>query len=104
MSVLIKNGRVITATDDFFADIYIQDDKVMAIGKDLNFDADTIIDAAGKLVMPGGIDPHVHLEMPFMGTSSSDTYETGTELHFLAEQQQSLILFFKNKAIAYNLH
>ena len=43
MSVLIKNGRVITATDDFFADIYIQDDKVMAIGKDLNFDADTII-------------------------------------------------------------
>jgi dihydropyrimidinase len=78
MSVLIKNGRVITATDDFFADIYIQDDKVMAIGKDLKFDADTIIDAAGKLVMPGGIDPHVHLEMPFMGTSSSDTYETGT--------------------------
>ena len=78
MSVLIKNGRVITATDDFFADIYIQYDKVMAIGKDLKFDADTIIDAAGKLVMPGGIDPHVHLEMPFMGTSSSDTYETGT--------------------------
>ncbi len=78
MSVLIKNGRVVTATDDYVADVFIEKDKVVAIGKDLKHNADTVIDAAEKLVMPGGIDPHVHLEMPFMGTYSSDTYETGT--------------------------
>ncbi len=78
MSVLIKNGRVVTATDDYVADVFIEKDKIIAIGRDLKFVAETIIDASGKLVMPGGIDPHVHLEMPFMGTYSSDTYETGT--------------------------
>ena len=78
MSVLIKNGRVVTATDDYVADVFIEGDKVNAIGKDLKHEADTVIDASGKLLMPGGIDPHVHLEMPFMGTYSSDTYETGT--------------------------
>jgi dihydropyrimidinase len=78
MSTLIKNGRVITATDDYIADIFIEGEIISAIGKDLQVDADTIIDASGKLVMPGGIDPHVHLDMPFMGTYSSDNYETGT--------------------------
>ena len=48
------------------------------IGKNLPVNADEIIDATGKLVFPGGIDPHVHLDMPFMGTFSSDNYETGT--------------------------
>jgi dihydropyrimidinase len=78
MSILIKNGRVITATDDYVADIYIEDEKVVAIGKSLKQQADTVIDAKGLLVIPGGIDPHVHLDMPFMGTYSSDNYETGT--------------------------
>ncbi|MES2329632.1 MAG: dihydropyrimidinase [Bacteroidota bacterium] len=78
MSTLIKNGRVITATDDYIADVFIEGEIVTAIGKDLKVDADKIIDATGKLVMPGGIDPHVHLDMPFMGTYSSDNYETGT--------------------------
>ena len=78
MSILIKNGRVITATDDYVADIYIEGETVQAIGTNLDVTADEVIDASGKLVMPGGIDPHVHLEMPFMGTFSSDTYETGT--------------------------
>lgn len=78
MSILIKNGRIITATDDYVADIHIEGEVVKAIGKNLNVTADTIIDASGKLVMPGGIDPHVHLDMPFMGTYSSDNYETGT--------------------------
>lgn len=78
MSVLIKNGRIITATDDYVADIYIEDETISAIGKNLNVQADEVIDASGKLVMPGGIDPHVHLDMPFMGTYSSDNYETGT--------------------------
>jgi dihydropyrimidinase len=78
MSILIKNGRVITATDDYVADIYIEGETIKMIGLDLNVNADEEIDASGKLVMPGGIDPHVHLDMPFMGTYSSDNYETGT--------------------------
>jgi dihydropyrimidinase len=78
MSVLIKNGRIVTATDDYVADIFIEVEKIKAIGEDLPIKADQEIDAAGKLVFPGGIDPHVHLDMPFMGTFSSDNYETGT--------------------------
>lgn len=78
MSILIKNGRIITATDDYIADIFIEGETISAIGKNLPVQADTIIDASGKLVFPGGIDPHVHLDMPFMGTFSSDTHETGT--------------------------
>lgn len=78
MSILIKNGRVITATDDYVADILVEGEVITRIGKYLDVTADTVLDATGKLVMPGGIDPHVHLEMPFMGTYSSDTYETGT--------------------------
>ncbi len=78
MSILIKNGRIITASEDSVADIFVQGEKIVAIGKDLPYRADKVIDASGKLVFPGGIDPHVHLDMPFMGTYSSDNYETGT--------------------------
>lgn len=78
MSVLIKNGRIITASEEFVADLYIEDEKIVAIGKDLKYTTGKVIDATGKLVFPGGIDPHVHLDMPFMGTYSSDDYETGT--------------------------
>lgn len=78
MSVLITNGRIVTATDDFIGDIYIEGEKIVAMGKKLSLPAGRIIDATGHLVMPGGIDPHVHLDMPFMGTSSSDSYESGT--------------------------
>lgn len=78
MSILIKNGRIITAADDYIADIFIENEKIVAIGKNLDFEAEQTIDASNKLVFPGGIDPHVHLEMPFMGTYSSDNYETGT--------------------------
>jgi len=78
MSVLIKNGRVVTATSDSVADIYIEGEAIKAIGKDLQLKADKEIDATGLMVFPGGIDPHVHLAMPFMGTFSSDDYETGT--------------------------
>ncbi len=78
MSVLIKNGRIITATDDYVADIFIDGEIIKAIGKNLNIPATQEIDASGMLIFPGGIDPHVHLDMPFMGTYSSDNYETGT--------------------------
>jgi dihydropyrimidinase len=78
MSILIKNGRIITADADFTGDIHIEGEQITAVGKNLSMHAEQVIDATGKLVMPGGIDPHVHLDMPFMGTSSSDSYETGT--------------------------
>tara|TARA_B100000683_G_scaffold203963_1_gene197479 strand:- start:976 stop:2358 length:1383 start_codon:yes stop_codon:yes gene_type:complete len=78
MSVLIKNGRIVTASDDYVADIYVEGESIAKIGKNLKIEAETIIDASGKLVFPGGIDPHVHLDMPFMGTYSADDYYTGT--------------------------
>ncbi|WP_205510723.1 dihydropyrimidinase [Longitalea arenae] len=78
MSLLIKNGRIITADADFTADILVVDETIESIGRNLGVEADQEIDATGKLVFPGGIDPHVHLDMPFMGTFSSDNYETGT--------------------------
>lgn len=82
MSILIKNGRIITAADDYIADILIEGEKIVSIESPLRgVGAEGVtqtIDATGKLIFPGGIDPHVHLEMPFMGTFSSDTYETGT--------------------------
>lgn len=78
MSVLIKHGRVVTAVDDYVADIFIHDETVTVIGQDLVIDADTVIDASGKLVIPGGVDPHTHMQMPFGGTTTSDTFETGT--------------------------
>jgi dihydropyrimidinase len=78
MSLLIKNGRIITASEDYVADIFIEGETVSSIGKNLSSKADETIDASGKLIFPGGIDPHVHLDMPFMGTFSSDNYETGT--------------------------
>ncbi len=78
MSFLIKNGRIITASDDYVADILTNGEQIVAIGKDLSARDARVIDASEKLVFPGGIDPHVHLDMPFMGTYSSDNYETGT--------------------------
>lgn len=78
MSLLIKNGRIITATDEYVADIFVEGETIKALGKDLPIKAGTTIDASGLLVFSRGIDPHVHLDMPFMGTFSSDTHETGT--------------------------
>jgi dihydropyrimidinase len=79
MSILLKNGRVITADSDSVCDILTEGETIVAIGRGLRVPEDVeIIDCTGKLVMPGGIDPHVHLAMPFMGTFSSDDYETGT--------------------------
>jgi len=78
MSILITNGRIITATDDYAGDIYIEGERITAIGTNLPMKADRTIDARGKLVIPGGIDVHTHLDMPFGGTMSADDFETGT--------------------------
>ena len=78
MKTLIKSGRVITATDDYHADVLIDGETVSVIGAKLQMEADKVIDAKGKLVIPGGIDPHTHMELPFGGTESSDDFRTGT--------------------------
>jgi len=78
MSTMIKNGRIITAEQDYKADIFIERDKITALGTNLPMQADNVIDANGKYVIPGGIDVHTHLDMPFGGTVSSDDFETGT--------------------------
>src|SRR5258708_1307731 len=76
---IMANGRIVTATDTFASDVAISRGKVAAIGEHLpRENAAQIIDAAGKYVMPGGIDVHTHLDMPFGGTTSSDDFETGT--------------------------
>ncbi len=79
MSTLIKNARIITAEQDYKADIYIDKDTITTIGSALNITADNVIDAAGKYVIPGGLDVHTHLDMPFGGTTSCDDFETGTK-------------------------
>jgi dihydropyrimidinase len=77
MSVLIKGGRIITAADDYVADVYVEDEVVTLIGESLDVQADRIIDASGKYVLPGGVDPHTHLDMPFGGTVTIDDFESG---------------------------
>lgn len=78
MKTLIKNGRVITAVDDYHGDILIDGETISMIGKELTMEADKIIDAKGKLVIPGGVDAHTHMDMPFGGTTSADDFRTGT--------------------------
>jgi dihydropyrimidinase len=74
---LIKNGTLITASETFEADILIEDEKISLIGKDLQHPNAEVINAVGKLVMPGGIDPHTHFDLPMFGTVSSDDHYTG---------------------------
>src|SRR5215472_12360863 len=81
MRTLIKNGHVVTTVDSYVADILIEDSSIALIGTNLDrivAAPDKTIDAAGKLVIPGGIDPHTHMELPFGGTFASDDFETGT--------------------------
>ena len=68
MATLIKNGTLVTATETFEGDVLIEEEKISLIGKDLHHPNAEFIDATGKLIMPGGIDPHVHLDLPMFGT------------------------------------
>ncbi len=77
-SLLVKNGTIVTATDKYEADVYIEDEKIHTIGKNLKLNTDKTIDAKNCFLFPGGIDAHTHMELPFMGTFASDTFETGT--------------------------
>jgi dihydropyrimidinase len=79
MSILIKGGRIVTAADDYIADVYIEHEQVTLIGESLDVQADRVIDAYGKCVLPGGIDPHTHMDsVPLGGTKSCDNFTDGT--------------------------
>lgn len=78
MDLLIKNGTIVTASETFVGDLAIDEGKIVCVGTDLLVVADKVVDAAGKLVLPGAIDAHTHLAMPFGGTVSADGYLAGT--------------------------
>jgi len=79
MGTLIQNGEIVTAADRYVADIQIEGGRIAEIASRLQpKTGDTVIDAAGRLVLPGFVDPHVHMELPFMGTVSADDFESGT--------------------------
>lgn len=78
MSLLIKNARVITGEKDYVSDVYAERDVISAIGMNLEVGAETIIDGTGKFLIPGGVDIHTHMDLPFGGICSSDDFETGT--------------------------
>jgi len=77
MATLLKNGTLVTASETFEADILIEGETIALIGKNLEHPNAEVIDASGKFIMPGGIDPHVHLDLPMFGTVSSDDHYTG---------------------------
>jgi dihydropyrimidinase len=77
MATVIKSGTLITAEATFTADILIDGEKIKAIGADLERPGAEIVDASGKLVMPGGVDPHTHFDLPMFNTVSSDDHYTG---------------------------
>ncbi|WP_329887896.1 dihydropyrimidinase [Pseudoramibacter faecis] len=76
--LIIQNGTLVTATEMFHGDLAVKDGKIAAIGQTLAAEAARVVDAKGRLVLPGAIDVHTHLAMPFGGTVSSDSYESGT--------------------------
>jgi dihydropyrimidinase len=78
MSVLFKGGTIVNATGCYRADVFAEGDKIQAIGIKLDKRADEVVEAKGKYILPGAIDPHTHISMPFMGTYSQDDFETGT--------------------------
>ncbi len=79
MSLLVKNGRIVTSTDDYVADIFCENETITAIGSNLSAPTTaTVIDATDRLVFPGFIDPHVHIYLPFMGTYAKDDYESAS--------------------------
>ena len=78
MSLLIKNGTIVTATETFTADLEAVDGVIARVGTNLSSPGAQVVDAVGLLVLPGAIDAHTHLAMPFGGTVSADDYESGT--------------------------
>ena len=78
MDLVIRNGTIVTASETYKADIGVEKGKISCIGKNISKGKEEI-DAKGKYVMPGALDVHVHLQLPFCGTVSADSFETGTK-------------------------
>ena len=78
MSLLIKNGEIVTADERYVADIFCEGETITRIEPKIDIKADEVVDATGKYVFPGFIDPHVHIYLPFMGTFAKDTHETAS--------------------------
>src|ERR1044071_3761252 len=78
MSLLIKNGTIVTAVDQYRGDVFVDGERIVTIGTSLDMQADRVIDVERKYLFPGGIDVHTHLDMPFGGTTSADDFESGT--------------------------
>ena len=83
MALLIRGGRIVTATDDYVADVYCEGETITRIEPAIDprtlLAGAEVIDAAGKYVFPGFIDPHVHIPLPFMGTLAADDYESASK-------------------------
>ena len=79
MGILIKGGTVVSAAGSVVADVLIEGETIAAVGAGIDASGHDVVDASGMLVMPGGIDVHTHLDMPFGGTVSADDYKTGTQ-------------------------
>jgi dihydropyrimidinase len=77
MTLLVKNGRLITASESFQADLLIENEKIIQIGQDISSPSSQVFDASGKFITPGGVDPHTHFDLPMFGTVSSDDHYTG---------------------------
>lgn len=100
MSLLIKSGTIITASETYQADLLIEGERIISIGTDLTSDGAQVIEAAGKLVMPGGVDPHTHFNLPMFGTVTADDHYTGhkaaafggttTALDFVSQDEDSI--------------
>lgn len=100
-TILIKNGTLVTASDSFQSDLLIKDEHIALIGGDLDPNGGKVIDASGKLIMPGGIDPHVHLDLPMFNTVSADDHYSGhkaaafggttTVMDFVEDQNPDLL-------------
>ncbi|MHA2356697.1 MAG: amidohydrolase family protein [Candidatus Thorarchaeota archaeon] len=79
LDLIIKNGKIVTVSDTYTADIGVSEGKIVTIGQSLADNGAKVVDAKGKYVFPGGIDVHVHLQLPFSGTISADDFENGTK-------------------------
>src|SRR5699024_7645768 len=109
MNKLIKNGTILTAVDEFIGDIFIQDEKIETIGKNLQISADQVIDADGKYVMPGGVDQHVHYSFEFKGekvrgfetSHAAVAGGTTTVVEFVNQERKSTRLNSSHVSISY---
>ena len=88
-TLLIRGGTIVTASDLYRGDVFVEDEKISTIGTALTMPADRTIDATGKYVLPGGIDVHTHLDMPFGGTTSADDFEWGRLRPLMAARRPS---------------